>query len=324
MSALGPRVDDALAELRELPTDRSAAWFFPGQGAQAVGMGADLYEQHSIARSTFEYADEVLGFSLSELCFNGPAEKLMRTEFTQPALVVHSIAALLASWKSGVIEGKAGLIAGHSLGEYAALIVSGACSFSDGIKLVRSRGQLMQEACDNSEGTMAAILGLEVEQVENICRESDAHICNINAPGNITIGGTTTSVQTASNLAGSQGASKVVPLTVAGAFHTPLMQSAADGMEPILNETFFRPLEISVISNVTGEIIPDEKFINHELHAQITQPVRWLDGVLAMIRYGVTNVVEFGPGRVLTGAAKRTNRDLILRNIGKSEDFFSS
>ena len=324
MSALSLGVDDALGELRDLPTDRSTAWFFPGQGAQAVGMGADLFEEFPIARATFEYADKVLGFNLSELCFSGPPEKLMQTEFTQPALVVHSIAALLASWKSGIVTNKAGVIAGHSLGEYAALIVSGACSFSDGIKLVRKRGQLMQEACDNSQGTMAAILGLEVEHVEKICSESGAHLCNVNAPGNITIGGTTSSVKIANDLAASQGASKVVPLTVAGAFHTPLMQSAAEGMEAVLNETSFRELEIDVISNVTGVIIPEAKFISHELHAQITQPVRWLDGVLEMVQQGVTNVIEFGPGRVLTGAAKRTNRDLILRNIGKSEDFISS
>jgi len=324
MSSPSPGVDTALDEIRNLPTDSSTAWFFPGQGAQAVGMGIDLVEHHSIARATFDYADEILGFNLSGLCFEGPAEKLMQTEFTQPALVVHAIAALLTSWSSGIVDKKAHLVAGHSLGEYAALIVSGACSFADGLRLVRKRGQLMQEACEESEGTMAAVLGLEVENLEKICTDAGAHLCNVNAPGNITIGGTMTSVQTASDLAVAQGASKVVPLVVAGAFHTPLMQSAADGMKYVLAETSFQPPEIDVVSNVTGKVIPESKFISNELHAQITQPVLWLDGVLEMMQLGITNITEFGPGRVLTGAAKRTNRDLILRNIGKNEDLISS
>ena len=323
MSAPRLGVDAALAELRDLPTDSSTAWFFPGQGAQAVGMGADLFEHHAIARNTFEYADKILGFNLSELCFEGPTEKLMQTEFTQPALVVHSIAALLTSWSLGVVNKKAYLVAGHSLGEYAALIASGACSFSDGLKLVRKRGQLMQGACENSEGTMAAVLGLEVKHLKKICDESGAYLCNVNAPGNITIGGTLSSVETASELASDQGAAKVVPLTVAGAFHTPLMQSAADEMKSVLDKASFHPPEIGVVSNVTGKLIPESKFISNELHAQITQPVLWLDGVLTMIEHGITSVTEFGPGRVLTGAAKRTNRDLILRNIGKNEDLSS-
>src|SRR5688500_1562527 len=173
--------------ISDLPPAPGSAWLFPGQGAQHVGMGKDLYEQVPAARTVFEAADVALGFSLSTLCFEGPEDELTRTINTQPALVTHAIAALLAAIESGSVGGRPDFVAGHSLGEYAALIAAGAVSFEDGLRLVRERGRLMQAACDAAPGTMAAVLGLEPDRVAAICAEHGAALCNINAPGNITI-----------------------------------------------------------------------------------------------------------------------------------------
>ncbi len=306
----------------ELPSEVAAdtAWVFPGQGAQHVGMGRDLAEEVPIASTVFAAADEALGYEISKICFEGPEDALMRTEHTQPALVVHAIAALAAAIDRGVVSVRPAFVAGHSLGEYAALIAAGAVSFAYGVRLVRERGRLMQAACDAEPGTMAAILGLEPERLSAITSEAGASICNVNAPGNITIGGTTEAVETASNAATEAGATRVVPLAVAGAFHTPLMQSAADGLRPVLATVAFSDPELPVVSNVTARPLEGASSLVSELADQVTSPVRWLDSVQTMQAAGVTRVIEFGPGRVLGGLLRRIDRAIETSNIGTVED----
>ncbi|MFA7296360.1 MAG: ACP S-malonyltransferase [Dehalococcoidia bacterium] len=303
-----------------LPPSRDTAWLFPGQGAQAVGMGRDLYEQVPAARAVFDAADEALGFSLSRLCFEGPEEELTRTINTQPALVAHGIAALVAAIEAGTVREQAAYVAGHSLGEYAALIAAGAISFSDGIRLVRERGRLMQEACDAHPGTMAVVLGLQREQVAALCAEHGASLCNENAPGNISIGGTAEAVKATGEAATAAGAVRVLPLNVAGAFHTPLMLTAAEGMRAVLAAAPFTAPRMPVVSNVTARPMTSAADFAGELADQVTSPVLWVDDVRTMLGAGVTSFIEFGPGKVLTGALKRTEPTATLRNVGTAAE----
>jgi [acyl-carrier-protein] S-malonyltransferase len=306
--------------IADLPTAADTAWLFPGQGAQHVGMGRDLYDQSPAARAIFDAADAALGFSISRLCFDGPEDDLTRTVNTQPALVTHAIAALVAAIDGGSIERGPAFVAGHSLGEYAALIAVGAVSFEDGVRLVRERGRLMQEACDAQPSTMAAILGLEPGALSTVAALHGASLCNINAPGNITIGGTVAAVEAAGAAALEAGASRVVPLAVAGAFHTPLMQSAADGMREVLARTAFSAPRTAVVSNVTAQPLTDAGAFAGELTSQVTSPVRWVDSVQTMLDGGVSSFVEFGPGKVLTGLVRRIDRSATLRNVEGAAD----
>jgi [acyl-carrier-protein] S-malonyltransferase len=306
--------------LAALPAAPDVAWVFPGQGAQFVGMGRDLAEASPQARAVFDAADAALGFPLSHLCFEGPEDQLTQTVNTQPALVTHAVAALAAAVASGAIAARPAFVAGHSLGEYAALVAAGSVSFEDGVRLVRERGRLMQAACDAEPGTMAAVLGVEPDALRAICAEHGASLCNVNAPGNITIGGTTTAVAAACEAASAAGASRVVPLTVSGAFHTPLMQSAADGMRAVLGAATFADPHPPVISNVTARPLTAGAAFAGELADQITSPVLWADSVRAMIDAGVTSIVEFGPGKVLTGLVRRIDRAVATRNIGAAAD----
>ena len=309
-----------LSHLTSLPVASNVAWVFPGQGAQAVGMGQDLAAEHPAAREIFDAADAALGVPISKICFEGPADELTRTVNTQPAIVTHSLAALAAAAAAGTITQRPAFVAGHSLGEYAALIAAGAVSFDDGVRLVRERGRLMQEACDREPSTMAAVLGVEPDALRAICAQHGAHVCNINAPGNITIGGTASAVEAASAAATEVGASRVVPLTVSGAFHTPLMQSAADGMREVLAGIAFSAPVMPVVSNVTAKPITDGSVLAEELASQITSPVLWADSVATMAAAGVTEVIEFGPGKVLTGLVKRIDRSIACRNVGTAEE----
>ncbi len=304
----------------ELPAAADSAWLFPGQGAQHVGMGRELHEQSAAARAVFEAADEALGFSLSALCFEGPEDDLTRTVNTQPALVTHAIAALLAAVEAGSVTRQPAFVAGHSLGEYAALIVAGAVSFEDGLRLVRERGRLMQQACDATPGTMAAVLGLEPDAVSALCEQHGAAICNINAPGNITVGGASEAVTAVSDAATEAGASRVVPLEVAGAFHTPLMQDAAAALRPVLAGAAFDDPRLTVVSNVSGRVLSSATELPDELANQVTSPVLWADSVRTMLDGGVTSFVEFGPGRVLTGLVRRSERSAALRNVATAAD----
>lgn len=310
----------AQVSIPALPQSSTIAWLFPGQGAQAVGMGRDLYEEIPAARAVFDAADEALGFALSTLCFEGPEDELTRTVNTQPALVAHSIAALVAGIECGTVTEGPAYLAGHSLGEYAALIAAGAVSFSDGIRLVRERGRLMQEACDAEPGTMAAILGLDRAQVASICEEHGASLCNENAAGNISIGGPIEAVRAASEAATAAGASRVIPLNVAGAFHTPLMRTAAEGMRFVLAAAAFTDPHTPVVSNVDARPLRAAAELTAELTQQITAPVLWIDGIRMMLAQGCTSFIEFGPGRVLTGALKRTERSAEVRNVGTAPE----
>jgi [acyl-carrier-protein] S-malonyltransferase len=309
-----------LGVIASLPVAPDTAWVFPGQGAQAVGMGRDLAEQIPVAREVFEAADAALGFSLSTLCFEGPEAELTRTINTQPALVVHAIAALLAAVDAGSVTHRPAYVAGHSLGEYAAMIAAGAVKFEDGIRLVRERGRLMQQACDAEPGTMAAILGLEPEPLRALCEQHGASLCNVNAPGNITIGGRVGAVEATSAAATDAGASRVVPLTVSGAFHTPLMASAAEGLRVVLAEAVFSDSWTPVVSNVTARALSSSDGFAEELSEQVVRPVLWLDSVRTMQAAGVTQMIEFGPGRVLTGLIRRIDRGIAVRNVGTVEE----
>ena len=304
----------------ELPVDPTVAWVFPGQGAQHVGMGADLADASATARAVFSAADIALDLSLSHLCFEGPEDELTRTINTQPASVTHSIAALSAAIEADVITSRPAFVAGHSLGEYAALVAAGAIGFNDGVTLVRERGRLMQEACDAVPGTMAAVLGLDEDALGPIAAGHGASICNVNAPGNITIGGTASAVEATSDAASEAGATRVVSLTVSGAFHTPLMQSAADGLGAALDGVDFQPPRTPIVSNVTATPLEDPASFKGELVDQVTSAVRWAASVQRMQEAGVTTLIEFGPGRVLSGLARRIDRDLTTVNIGEASD----
>ena len=302
--------------IADLPVAADTAWLFPGQGAQHVGMGRDLYDEIPAAQAIFDAADAALDVSLSSICFDGPEDELTRTINTQPALVAHSLAALAAALEAGTLTSRPAFMAGHSLGEYAALIVADAIDFESGMRLVRERGRTMQEACDATPGTMAAILGMEPGDLIPICEQHGASLCNVNAPGNITIGGTAEAVAAASEA----GASRVVPLEVAGAFHTPLMDSAREAMSAPLAGAPFADPTIPVVSNVTAAPMTAAAELAPELTQQITSPVTWVDSVRTMLDAGVTNFIEFGPGRVLTGAMRRIERSATTRNVGTVAD----
>lgn len=284
----------------------SVAWVFPGQGSQQVGAGHDLFETSPAARRAFEQADAALGFPLSDLCFHGPEDGLRRTVNAQPAIMAVSLACLEAAREAGVLSRlQPAFVAGHSLGEYTALVAAGALDAADGLRLVRERGRLMQEAGETSPGTMAAVLGLDLEAIEAICREAGAELCNVNAPGQTVIGGTVAAVEAATDLAKARGARRAMPLNVSGAFHTSLMRPAVDGMARALAGSAIRDPEVPVVANGTGLPLTDAASIREELLYQLAHPVLWQRSVEEMARAGVATFVEIGPGRVLTALVKR-------------------
>ena len=305
--------------LSDLPPDLGVGWLFPGQGAQHPGMGRDLYAKSAAAREVFDRTDAALGISLSNICFEGTDVELRRTVNAQPALVAHGLAALVAAIEAGSVNARPAFLAGHSLGEYAALIVARALTLEEGICLVRERGRLMQEACDAEPGTMAAIVALEREQIDEICATHGATVCNENAPGNVSIGGASAAV-TAATEAAKKAGGRVFPLAVAGAFHTSLMASAAAGIRLALADIHFDDPNPPVISNVTAQPLTRANELANELTEQITRPVRWADSVRMMAESGVTHLVEFGPGKTLTGAARRTVLGVTTRNVATASD----
>jgi [acyl-carrier-protein] S-malonyltransferase len=282
------------------------AFIFPGQGAQAVGMGLSLYQQFPTARKVFEEADRTLGFSISRLCFEGPAEDLVKTVNVQPAVLAVSLACLAATREaSGGRLNPPAFVAGHSLGEYTALAAAGALSPGDAVRLVRERGRLMQEAGDLNPGSMLAVMGFETSRLEAICADSGCAVANLNCPGQVVISGSLADLEKARGLLKTAGA-KVLPLKVSGAFHSGLMAPALTGLKAALSNTIFKTPVAPLVSNVTGEPVSDPFSLPVELLAQLTSRVRWQSSLEAMSARGVTTFLEFGPGEVLSGLVKRT------------------
>jgi len=281
------------------------AYIFPGQGSQYVGMAKDLYASSPEARSVIERADRVLGISLSKICFEGPEDELRQTQNTQPAIFLHSMVVMAALRPS-----RPDMAAGHSLGEYSALVAAGALDFEDALRLVRLRGELMQRAGQEQPGTMAAIVGLGLEATEAVCREASSagvvQPANFNAPGQIVISGSVTGVRAAMELARRQGARMVKELVVSGAFHSPLMESARSGLKAALDTVAIRDAAIPVYANVTAEPVTKSHAIRSLLYQQLTSPVRWEQTVRNMVRDGASHFVELGPGKVLQGLVKRS------------------
>jgi [acyl-carrier-protein] S-malonyltransferase len=287
------------------------AFLFTGQGSQKIGMGADLARDFERARRVFAEADEALGFHLSRLCFEGPDEELRLTVNTQPAILTAAIAALR------VFESECGVTpevaAGHSLGEYGALVAAGALGFTDAVKAVRERGRLMQEACPQGQGAMAAIVGLDTKVVNAICAEvssasESAAPANLNSSEQIVISGHAGPVRKALELAKARGGRASVELNVSAPFHSPLMRPAAEGMAPVLGQISFHQFEFGVIPNVTAQVNRDSERVVDLLLEQITTPVRWDESMRTLVAAGVSTAIEFGPGRVLAGLMKRIDR----------------
>jgi len=295
---------------------KTAAYVFPGQGSQAAGMGKDLYDALDSVKTLFKQADEATGFPISKLCFEGPDDELKKTINAQPALVLVSAACLKATQEiAGKALPPAEFLAGHSLGEYSALAAAGVFDFGTAIYLARERGRLMYEAGLKEPGTMAAVLGLEEAVLAEICRQAGVAIANINCPGQLAISGPAANVAKASEMAKAKGAARVVPLQVSGAFHSPLMQAAVEGMEAVLSKVAFHDPHIPVIANVTGEPLRYGTQIKGELLKQLTSPVQWQKSVEYMVSKGVKTFYEIGPGRVLAGLIKRISRESETVNL---------
>lgn len=285
------------------------AFIFPGQGSQFVGMGKDFYDKFQIAKDIFNEADGILGFPISKICFEGPEEELKQTKNTQPAIFLHSYVVWKLLQEAGKIENNF-IVAGHSLGEYSALLAINAINFGEALKLVRLRGELMQKAGEDFPGTMAAIVGLEQSEVEKICAESeDAGVvkpANFNSPGQIVISGSVQGVTKAMTLAKSSGAKLVRQLVVSGAFHSPLMQSAKDKLAAHLKNLNINSTTNKIYANVTASPVADSQTIRELLIEQVTKPVRWEETIKNMAASGVEKFIEVGPGNVLQNLVKRS------------------
>jgi len=297
------------------------AYVFPGQGAQSTGMGLDLYNSHPPAKDVFDEADASLGFPISRLCFEGPDEELTKTHNVQPAILVVSIACLRASQaaRCGSLPPPA-FVAGHSLGEYTALVAAGALSLADAVLLVRERGRLMYEAGVRTPGSMLAVIGLDEETVKDVCLQSGTEISNINCPGQIVISGAVQSLAEASKLAKTRGARVLIPLKVSGAFHSALMEPVISEFGRVVSDVRFRPPSVPVISNVNARPLANVDSIREELVKQLRSCIQWQGSVEYMTRSGVTAFYEIGPGRVLTGLIRRVNSELQVFNVSGIED----
>jgi [acyl-carrier-protein] S-malonyltransferase len=295
------------------------AFIFPGQGSQYVGMGKDLYEGNAAAKTLFNKADKTLGLSISRICFEGPEEELKQTKNTQPAIFLHSIVLFHLINK---IQFE--MTAGHSLGEYSALVAAGALTFEDGLKLVRLRGELMQQAGTEHPGTMAAIVGLDSKVVKELCDEASINgivqMANFNSPGQVVISGSLVGVQKVMELAKTRSAKIVKELPVSGAFHSPLMGSAQAGLKAALDRTEIRDAAVPVYANVTARPMRFADEIRTLLIRQLISPVQWEESVRRMITDGAATFIEIGPGKVLQGLVKRINGDVKTIGIEKLND----
>ena len=296
---------------------KKVAYVFPGQGAQTVGMGKDLYENFDSVKALFKQADDAVGFQLTKIFFEGPEEELRKTSNAQPALVAVSFACLKAAQEVG---GKnlpaASFMAGHSLGEYTALAAANSIDFATAVFLAKERGRLMYEAGMKTAGSMMAMLGIEEAVLAEVCRETNTVIANINSPGQLVISGAAENITKAGELAEARGASRAIPLQVSGAFHSPLMQPAVDGMTQILSKVTFNDPSVPIIANVTALPLTSGSQIKDELLEQLCNGVQWQRSVEYMIQKGVGRFIEIGPGKVLTGLIKRISRDVEIMNIG--------
>lgn len=284
----------------------TVAFLFPGQGAQAVGMGADAYAGSPAARAVFDEADAALETPLSRLILEGPAEELTRTENAQPAMLCVSAALLRAAEERlGGAMPRPAFVAGHSVGEYAALVAAGALSLADGLRLVRTRGELMQAACDEMPSGMAALIGLALEPALRACEGTGAQVANVNSAEQIVIGGPNAALEQAVANAKEAGARRAIPLDVAGAFHTEAMRPAQSAMDAALERAPIAAPSAPVVANATAQPLSDPEELRRELSAQLCGCVRWMQSVEYIASAGVTRFVEFGPGKTLTGLAKR-------------------
>ena len=292
------------------------AMVFPGQGSQAPGMGKELAERFAVARQVFEEADDALGFAISRLCFEGPAEELQLTENTQPSILAVSIAAFRALEMSGVPA--PAFVAGHSLGEYSALVAAGVLELSDALRTVRARGRYMQEAVPVGTGAMAAVMGGELEDIQRVCVEAAGDevcsIANINSPGQLVIAGHATAVDRAIELLKGV-AKKVVKLNVSAPFHCALMKPAQDRLASDLERLNFREPKFPVVTNVDARITTAPEELRDALIRQVSAPVRWVESMQLLAQNGVETVVEVGPGKVLSGLMRKTSRDMKCLNV---------
>jgi len=295
----------------------STAYIFPGQGSQSPGMGKELADKFPVTRQIFEEADDALGFALSTLCFNGPAEELQLTENTQPAILATSVAVLRAIESEGFP--KPDFVAGHSLGEYSALVAAGSLSLTDAVKTVRGRGRYMQEAVPVGTGAMAAILGSDVETVNAACGEAaQGQVCsaaNINSPGQIVIAGDAAAIDRAIEILKARGAKRAVKLNVSAPFHCALMQPAQDRLSADLEQSQFNDLQRPLVTNVDAKPIKTGAEARDSLVRQVSQPVRWLQSVEFLSSHGVQTFIEIGPGKVLSGLVRQINRELRCLNV---------
>jgi [acyl-carrier-protein] S-malonyltransferase len=293
------------------------AFVFPGQGSQTPGMGKDLAERFPAAKQVFEEADNALGFALSTLCFNGPAEELQLTENTQPAILTTSVATLRAMQSAGFP--KADFVAGHSLGEYSALVAAGSLSLPDAVKTVRARGRYMQEAVPVGTGAMAAILGSDLETVNVACAAAaQGQVCsaaNINSPGQIVIAGDAAAIDRAIEILKARGAKRAVKLNVSAPFHCALMKPAQNRLAADLNEVRFDDLQTPLVTNVDANPIKTGGEACDSLIRQVSHPVRWLESVEFLSSHGVQTFIEIGPGKVLSGLVRQINRELRCLNV---------
>jgi len=298
------------------------AFLFPGQGSQFVGMAKDLYDNYKKIKEIYETADEIMETELSDICFNGPEDKLKQTKFTQPAIFVHSIAVFELLKQKGI---KPSASAGHSLGEYSALVAADAFSFEDGLKLVKIRGELMQQSGIEQPGTMAAVIGLDPESIDNVCKKTAGIVqpANFNSPGQVAISGEVDAVHAAMANLKEAGAKKVVELVVSGAFHSPLMESAQTGLSEALEKAEIKDASIPVYTNVTALPVTKKEEIKDLLYKQLTHPVRWMEIYSNMAKNGFEDFIELGPGKVLTGLGRRINREVNCKSISTIDDINS-